>query len=72
MPGHSKTTTLITIRLPNDVIAIIKRRIKDSRWDTIGSYLRDRITYDTTRKHTEGGNPKTQLREIMDEERDNG
>ena len=46
----SHTTDVISVRLPNDVLAIIKRRadklgILPSQW------LKRRITYDVRRKH---------------------
>ena len=52
----SRITQVIALRLPNEVVAIITRRaekqsIKPSEW------LRNRITYDTKRKH--GGRNET-------------
>ena len=53
MPNHSKTTTIVAIRLPNHIVAQVKERI-DKRIDpvTLSSYLRERIIYDVTRRHT--------------------
>ena len=49
----SKTSGVVTIRLPNSVLYTISRRIsKDrSRWSTIGEYIKERIIYDTERSH---------------------
>lgn len=50
----SKTTQVIAIRLPNEVVFTLKRRIdgRRSRWSSVGEYLRERIIYDTERQHT--------------------
>jgi hypothetical protein len=40
-------TVVITVRLPNDVADILKRRAKGN----ISAYLRKRLVYDVTRKH---------------------
>ena len=49
----SSKTTVVAIRLPNDVVFTLRRRIKNrrSRWLTVGEYLRERVIYDTMRKH---------------------
>jgi len=48
----SKKSQVITVRLPNEVVAKIDKRIKvTGKYRTRSSYLRDRITYDITRKH---------------------
>ncbi len=48
----SKTSTVIAIRLPNEVVFTLKRRIdgKRTRWDSVGEYLKERIIYDTMRR----------------------
>ena len=53
MSGRSSKTTVVTIRLPNDVVYTLSRRIAGdrSRWSTIGEYLKERIIYDTERSH---------------------
>lgn len=51
MPGKSSQTTVVTIRLPNNVMNKIKKRCSENRYDSVSAYLRDRITYDITRKH---------------------
>lgn len=51
MAGTSSKTRIVALRLPNDVIAIIERRLRN-RSMTISKYLRDRIIYDLTRKHS--------------------
>ena len=52
MAGTSTKTQVISIRLPNDIVKIIERRIYvTGHYRTVSSYLRDRIIYDMTRKH---------------------
>ena len=53
MLGKSNKTTIITIRLPNEVVYTLRRRIdgRRSRWASIGDYLKERIIYDIERKH---------------------
>ena len=53
MGGTSKTTSVVSIRLPNEVLFTLKRRIdgRRSRWESVGEYLRERIIYDTQREH---------------------
>ena len=57
MPNQSKQTQVVSIRLPNEIIAIISRRVngKKSRCDSMGEYLRGRIIYDVTRRHHKRG-----------------
>lgn len=50
MSGTSKKTTLITLRLQNDVIEILKRREEKSGY-TVRDQLTRRIEYDTRRSH---------------------
>ena len=47
----SSTTTLVTIRLPNDVFEILQRRAMYCP-EGISGYARRRLMYDLTRKHT--------------------
>ncbi len=49
----SKTTTVVSIRLPNEVVFTLTNRINGqrSRWGSVGEYLRERIIYDTQRSH---------------------
>ena len=53
MSGKSSKTTVISIRLPNDVVCTLRRRVDGRRthWGSVGEYLQDRIIYDTTRSH---------------------
>ena len=53
MSGTSKISTRVSIRLPNDVVRTLQRRIngKRARWSSVGEYLKERIIYDTERKH---------------------
>ncbi len=51
MPGKSLSTVTVTIRLRRDVVTILRRRAQATRFTSIGSYIRHRIEYDTTRKH---------------------
>ena len=51
MSGKSSTSQVITIRLPNEIVETIKRRLANNRFDSISQYLRERIIYDMTRKH---------------------
>lgn len=50
MPNKSKTTTTVSFRLPNEIVAIIDRRAKNNYWSR-SQYLRTRVVYDITRKH---------------------
>lgn len=52
MPGKSTRTTVVTLRLPNDVVEKVKRRLSGTGYpETVNSYLRKRIIYDINRKH---------------------
>ena len=53
----SKTSQPVTIRLPNDVLCTIQRRIdgRRSRWGSVGEYLKERVIYDTERSHERKG-----------------
>ena len=57
MPGTSKKTTVVSLRLPNEVVFTLQRRISGdrSRWLSVGEYLQERIIYDTQRSHTRKG-----------------
>lgn len=58
MPGKSTRSQVISVRLPNEVVETIKRRFAKNRFDSVGAYLRDRIIYDVTRKHSRFGKTK--------------
>jgi hypothetical protein len=53
MSGTSSKTTLITLRLPNEVVCTLERRINGRRthWFGVREYLQERIIYDTQREH---------------------
>ena len=53
MSGTSSKTTLITLRLPNEVVYTLRRRIDGRRthWSSVGEYLQERVIYDTERQH---------------------
>jgi len=53
MSGTSSKTTVVSIRLPNEVVFTLKRRLdgQRSRWSSVGEYLKERIIYDTMRPH---------------------
>ena len=53
MSGTSTKSTRISIRLSNEVVQTLNRKIagRRSRWLTVGEYLKERITYDTQRSH---------------------
>ena len=57
MRGKSKISTVVSIRLPNEVVITLQNRIngRRSRWQTVGEYLKERITYDVLRSHDKGG-----------------
>lgn len=57
MSGTSKISTRISIRLPNEVVRTLERRINGqrSRWGSVGEYLKERIIYDTMRSHQRKG-----------------
>lgn len=51
MAGKSKRTKVVSLRLPNELMAKIEKRVKSGEWDSVGHYLRERITYDILRQH---------------------
>lgn len=53
MYRKSKSSGVVTIRLPNPVLYTISRRIngKRSRWDSVGEYIKERLIYDIMRSH---------------------
>ncbi len=53
MGGVSKHTKVIALRLPNEVVETLARRAKNNNV-SIHEYLRDRVVYDTLRKHIRG------------------
>ena len=56
MSGTSNKSTIVTIRLPNEVVYTLRRRIdgKRSKWESVGEYIKERLIYDIMRSH--GGN----------------
>lgn len=46
MPGKTKRSTIVSFRLDNEVLAKLRRNHPD-----VSTYLRERVTYDVTRKH---------------------
>jgi len=52
MPGTSKITKSVAFRLPNEVYAVLERRIKRSnnRWEKVSDYLKYSIARDALRK----------------------
>jgi len=53
MSGTSTKSTVVSIRLPNEVVSTLSRRIngRRSRWVSIGEYLQERVIYDVERSH---------------------
>lgn len=53
VPGVSNRTRVISLRLPVEVLSVIERRLEKrvANPQTISKYLRNRIVYDTLRKH---------------------
>ena len=51
MPGFSRITASVGVRLPLDVVAILKARLAKSKHKTLSAYLGARITYDVRRRH---------------------
>lgn len=55
MAGTSSKTKVYAVRLPIEIGLIAERRV--AKWNgehrimTVGGYLRERLTYDLTRKH---------------------
>lgn len=47
MPGKSRKSTIVTFRIDNVVLAQLKKNHPN-----VSEYLRERVTYDITRKHT--------------------
>ena len=53
MSGLSKKTSLITLRLPNDVLCTLERRIngKRGRWPSVRIYLQELVIWYVRRPH---------------------
>lgn len=53
MSGTSSKSTRVSVRLPNEVVRTLERRIngRRSRWLSVGQYLKERIIYDVEREH---------------------
>lgn len=51
MSGTSSKTQVVSVRLPNKVVKILRRRAVNHLDGTLSGYIRDRILYDTLRKH---------------------
>lgn len=53
MSGTSKISTRVSIRLPNEVVRTLSRRIngRRSRWESVGEYIKERLIYDIMRSH---------------------
>ena len=53
MSGTSRISTRITIRLPNSVVRTLESRIASPRshWASVEDYIKERLIYDTERKH---------------------
>ena len=47
----SKKTTIVSIRLPNELVAKVQKRVDNGRHESVADYLRNRIIYDVNRKH---------------------
>ena len=50
MPGRSRKTQVVRVRLRNEVVEVIRRRV-DNEWDSISQYVRDLVTYQVMRSH---------------------
>jgi len=47
----SATTKPVALRLPNEVLAILERRVgRGNKWDKVSDYIRDKITTDALRR----------------------
>ncbi len=51
MAGHSTKTTVIGLRIPNDVLETVKRRMAKGNYKTVQEYLGERLIYDIMRRH---------------------
>jgi hypothetical protein len=56
MAGTSSRTTVISLRLPNDVVAIAQRRVdrwnrNGGRYRSVNDYLRMLVIWDMRRSH---------------------
>ena len=51
--GIKNYTTVISLRLPNETVFTLQRRVdgRRGRWESVGDYLQERIIYDTDRSH---------------------
>ena len=52
MPISNKKSRIVSVRLPLDVYESLQQRTQKGRHVGVSEYLRERITYDTRRKHT--------------------
>ena len=59
----------MAIRLPNQVLEILRRRIEGrrSRWDSVHSYLKEWIVFEATRDHRKGRNYKSRQSLTLEE-----
>lgn len=52
MPGRSKSTTMVRVRLPNEVLNAIERKVKKYPGEmTVSGYIRMTLEYMVMRKH---------------------
>jgi len=51
MPTQNRKSRIVSIRLPLDVYETLEKRTRKGRHSGVPAYLRERITYDTRRKH---------------------
>ena len=53
MSGTSKVSTRVSIRLPNEVVRTLIRRIngRRARWDSVGDYIKELIIMELERNH---------------------
>jgi len=66
MPQTSGKSKVVSIRLPNEVVAILSRRItgRRSRWESMGEYIKERLIYDIMRPHKKKEGKETDVLSI--------
>ena len=68
---ESMKTTLVTVRLPNDVVEILKRRAHYYLDGTLSAYLRDRIVYDTVQRREDEKKNRKAARKVKTARKEN-
>jgi len=70
MSGTSSKSTRISIRLPNDLVRTLNRRIngRRSRWVSVGEYIKERLIYDLERSHGNNRKGGKHVKEVAEQQ----